>query len=228
MEKIDYLGDWDWMIILDACRYDFFVKLWNRGITEPRLSLASDTIGTLKKMPEIPDSILITGHPFPLRFKHKFTHVIDAGFNYKLSTCPPEYIVHKVINYYKFINKFKRKILWFLQPHHPYLGKTKFDLRIYKDILGRKMTPVQESIAAFAEAKRQGILEKAYRDNLEYVLGYVNKLLGVIKGKIVITSDHAEGLGIPLRKEDKPVLYHPAGREEWEVRVIPYCVIFSV
>lgn len=227
MKVVDYLGDYDWMIILDACRYDCFIKLWKKGKTEPRLSLASDTLGTLKKMPEIPDSVLITGHPFPLQFKDKFTHVIDAGFDYDISTCPPEYIVREVIKSYIFISKFKRKILWFIQPHHPYLGKTRFELRIYDKNNPSEMTPVEKSIEAFREAKRKGILEKAYMDNLEYVLSYVKKLLGIIKGKIVITSDHAEGLGKPLRKEDSPVLYHPPDCEEWEVRVIPYCV-FSV
>jgi len=46
-----------------------------------------------------------------------------------------------------------------------------------------------------------------------------------MRGKIVITSDHAEGLGIPLREGDKPVFSHPCGSNELEVRLIPWCVI---
>jgi len=226
VKPINYLEDWDWLIILDACRYDYFVKIWSYGITEPRLSLASDTLGTLRKMPAIPNSVLVTGHPFPLLFKDKFTHVVDVGFDMKLGTCPPSYIVNYVRRNYPFLMKFKRRILWFLQPHHPYLGETKFELKIFDNRYKGGMTPVDKCIEAFIEAKKKGILEKAYMDNLKYVLKWVESLLRTINGTVVITSDHGEGLGQPLRKEDQPIFYHPPDREEWEVRLIPYCVLW--
>jgi len=222
---VDYRGDWDWLIILDACRYDFFVKLWKIGRIDYRLSLASDTLGTLKKFPRIPNSILITGHPFPLLFKHKFSRAVDVGFDHGLSTCPPWYVNTYVKTHLSEIKRYRKKILWYLQPHHPFIGKTKLDIRIYEDPVTGKMTPIQKTIELMKRAKQDGILERAYEDNLRLVLDHVKELLPLMDGKIVITSDHGEGLGKPLRSQDKPVFSHPPNRFEWEVRLIPYCII---
>jgi len=222
---VNYKEDWDWLVILDACRYDFFIKNWEIGKIDYRLSLASDTLGTLRRFPKLEDSILITGHPFPLLFKHKFTKVVDVGFDYRLSTCPPWFINNYVLKNIRLINKFKRKILWYLQPHHPYIGETKLDIRIYEDPVIGKMTPIEKTIELMKRAKQDGILEKAYEDNLKLVLHYVKELLPLMKGRVVITSDHGEGLGKPLRDQDKPIFSHPDNRFEWEVRLIPYCII---
>ena len=56
--------DWDWLIILDACRYDYFARLWKKSKVEPRLSPASCTLGFLDWLPKIDNSVVITGHPF--------------------------------------------------------------------------------------------------------------------------------------------------------------------
>jgi len=224
-KPISYLEPCDWLIILDACRYDFFVKLWNKGRTEPRLSLGSCTMETLNQMPRIPDSILITGHPFPLRMKDKFTEIIDVGFDFNLSTSPPHYITNYLKNNLTYVNQFKRKILWFLQPHHPYIGETKLDVRIYEDAETGKMTPEEKTQQLLMKAKQEGILEKAYEDNLKLVLSEIEKILPMIRGRIIITSDHGEGLGKPLRPKDQPIFSHPPEREEYEVRLIPYCII---
>lgn len=222
---VNYKEDWDWLIILDACRYDFFVRNWGIGKIDYRLSLASDTLGTLRRFPKLEDSILITGHPFPLLFKHKFTKAVDVGFDHHLSTCPPWFINSYVRRHIGMINRFRRKVLWYLQPHHPYIGRTRLDVRIFEDPVSGKMTPIQKTISLMKKAKREGILENAYEDNLKLVLHYVRELLPLMKGKVIITSDHGEGLGKPLRSQDKPIFSHPANRFEWEVRLIPYCVI---
>jgi len=223
---VNYLDNWNWLIILDACRYDYFTKLWNTGRIEPRISLGSCTIETLEKTPQIPDSILITGHPFPLRRKDKFTETIDVGFDYNLSTSPPHYITRWLRKNYAYACRFKRRILWFLQPHHPYIGVTKLNVRIYEDDETKKMTPERKTQALLRKAKRDGILEKAYEDNLKLALQEVRRILPILKGRIVITSDHGEGLGKPLRPKDQPIFSHPGGeRKEFEVRLIPWCVV---
>jgi len=223
--KVDYLSKWDWLIILDACRYDYFTKLWKIGRIEPRISLESCSIGVLELMPEIPDSILITGHPFPLKRKDKFTEIIDVGFDYNLSTSPPNYITRWLRENYLYACKFKRRILWFLQPHHPYIGDVKLDVRIYEDPKTKRLTPQAKTEYLLKKAKEDGILEKAYESNLKLVLRTVKWLITVLKGKIVITSDHGEGLGEPLRPGDKPIYSHPCNRDELEVRLIPWCEI---
>lgn len=223
-EYIDYDVYFDWMIILDACRYDFFAKNWKIGKVEPKLSLNSCTTSVLAEIPEMKDTVVVTGHPFVLQAKNKFAHVIDAGFNYMLSTTPPHYITRTVIREMKTLIEYPRRILWFLQPHHPYIGETKLNVRIYEGD-NITFTPQEKTCRLLKKAREEGILLKAYEDNLKLVLKEVKKLISFLHGKIIITSDHAEGLGLPLRETDKPVFSHPCGLDELEVRLIPYCEI---
>ncbi|RLI87543.1 MAG: hypothetical protein DRP01_01670 [Archaeoglobales archaeon] len=222
---INYSEPCDWLIILDACRYDYFKKLWDLSPVEPRISLASNTLGTLNKMPKFPMSAIVTGHPFPLLRKDKFTKTIDVGFDYYLSTSPPQYITNYIKNHRHRLKPFKTKILWFLQPHHPYIGKTKLDIPIYYRDKPKKMTSDEWKIMKMKEAKKKGILLKAYEDNLKLVLSHVKQILPLLKGKVIITSDHGEGLGEPLRPQDPPIFSHPPNRNEYEVRLIPYTVV---
>mgnify|MGYP000271119663 CR=1 FL=1 len=225
IEEVDYTEDYDWLIILDACRYDYFVKLWKIGKIEPRLSLGSCTLEVLSKISRIPHSVCLTGHPFVLSFREKFDKVIDAGFDYTLGTCPPWYMLTAFNLFYNKMKPYKRKILWFLQPHHPLLSNPTLLIKIFEDEEGKRMTPQEKVTKAYQEAYRKGILSKAYRSNLALVLDYVSEIIKKVDGIVVITSDHGEGLGEPLRPEDKPVFSHPCGREEWELRLIPWCVI---
>lgn len=223
--ELDLSSSWDWLIILDSCRYDYFAENWSIGVTEPRISWASCTIDFLKKLRPIPSSVIVTGHPFVISFRHLFTKVIDAGFDYRLSTCPPQYVTRTLIREIDVIKYYKRKILWFLQPHHPFIGETKLNIKIYSDMRGYSFTPAENVEKAYAEAKKSGILEKAYEDNLKLVLSELRKILPFMRGKVIITSDHGEGLGKPMKPGDKPVYAHPCNRDELEVRLIPYCVI---
>jgi len=187
--------------------------------------LDSCTVGVLRKFPRLLDSVIVTGHPFLLKRYDLFDAIIDAGFDYELSTCPPSFVTRKLFEHYAYVNRFKRKILWFLQPHHPYIGETRLDVRIYERDNPREMAPEQRTVRALIEAKRRGILEKAYEDNLKLVLMHVEDLLSHLRGRVVITSDHGEGLGKPLRDGDKPAYGHLCGRNELEVRLIPWCVV---
>lgn len=63
---LDLSFNWDWLIILDACRYDYFASLWRRSKVEPRLSPASCTLEFLDWLPLMRDVIVVTGHPFVL------------------------------------------------------------------------------------------------------------------------------------------------------------------
>jgi len=224
-KPLNILGKWDWLVILDACRYDFFKELWKKSQVEARISYGSCTVEFLHKMPPIPNSILVSGHPFPLKRKDKFTTVVDVGFDYNLNTSPPHFITNYVRNNLKRLLVYRRRVLWFLQPHHPYIGETKLNVPIYEDVKNRRMSPERNTIRRLINAKRRGILEKAYRDNLILVLKELEKILPLMKGTVVITADHGEGLGKPLRPQDQPVFSHPCNRWEWEVRLVPYTVI---
>ena len=217
--------DWDWLVILDACRYDYFAKLWGRSKVEPRLSPASCTLEFLEWLPKIDNSVVITGHPFVFLYKRKFTEIIDAGFDVELNTTPPWYMTRVLKNRYAYVMQFKHKILWFLQPHHPLIGEPRLDVGIFSDPRAGELMPQARTSLMYMKAKMRGILSKAYESNLRLVLEELEKILPLMQGKIVITSDHGEGLGEPLRPQDKPIYSHPCARGEWEVRVVPYTIL---
>lgn len=97
-----------------------------------------------------------------------------------------------------FASKFpdKRLIVHYLQPHHPFIGPTgreKFDHE------SSSLIEVVRSSNASDED-----LCKAYRENLQLVLGEVERLMAALNGKIIVTADHGEMLGdrhdyIPVR-----------------------------
>ena len=223
--KVNYKSNWDWLIILDSARYDFFAKLWDKTDVEPVLSIGSCTLEVLNNFPRLESSICVTGHPFVLMHSKPFDKVWDVGFNYRLGTTPPWDVNLAVELYIDEIRKYRRRVIWYLQPHYPFIGDTKFYIPIFEDKEKGVMPPQKRIEELYKIAKLRGILEKAYEDNLRLVLKFVDRLLRYLDGTVVITADHGDGLGLPLRKEDKPVFAHPCERRELELRLIPWVVI---
>jgi len=224
-KPLDLRFSWDWLIILDACRYDYFARLWTRSKVEARLSPGSCTVDFLNWMPPLKDAIVITGHPFVLARKDKFAEIIDAGFDDALNTCPPWYITRCLRRNFSRVLRFRRRVLWFLQPHHPHIGTPRLDAGIFSDCQRRALTPQARTTLLFMRAKMAGTLSKSYEANLRLVLREVERILPMLRGKVAITADHGEGLGEPLRARDKPVFSHPCGRKEWELRLVPFTVL---
>lgn len=218
-------GEWDWLVILDACRYDYFARLWRRSRVEPRVSPGSCTLEFLDWLPDMPDAVVVTGHPFVLERADKFGRVIDAGFSEELNTCPPWRVTQCLKLNYTAVTRYRRRILWFLQPHHPLIGEPRLDVGIFTDPRARELTPQARASLMYMKARMRGILSKAYESNLRLALRELEKALPVMRGKVIVTSDHGEGLGEPLRPGDRPVFSHPCARDEWEVRLVPYAVL---
>jgi len=222
--------DWDWLIILDACRYDYFKWIWWYERVEPRLAPDSCTVGFLGKMPDFEDAVVVTGHPFVIGRRDKFAKVIDAGFDFDLNTCPPHYITKIVRERLGELLRYPRRILWFLQPHHPHISDPKLDAGIYEDLEKKALNPQQRVAEMFRRAKKEGILPDSYVANLRLVLGEICELIDFLERRdayrrIVITSDHGEGLGEPYREGEEPVWSHPCARKELELRCVPFVVI---
>ena len=130
--------DWKYLIILDACRYDYFKKQYKhflKGKLEPRKTPASYTQKWLQKTftQHYPDIIYISPiffcnsikslHKNGFNGKNHFYQVIDAwkqGWDNQYGTVPPWYIYRKAIQTtIKHPNK--KIVIHFLQPHAPYL-----------------------------------------------------------------------------------------------------------
>jgi len=226
---------WDYLIILDACRVDYF-EHYNRieGTLKTVLSNAPSTglwrIRTFTKE-YYEDVIYVSGNPFLSEYffvnkegrdKVPF-FILDEVWSYdwndEWNTVLPDKITNATI---ELIRQFpnKRMIIHYMQPHHPFLslGKTKhYDrglAREYYEIKGvltareetERMKPIIYNMLSQGAVSEEEVRE-GYRNNLILVLQEVEKLIEFIpKDKlIVITSDHSEYLG--FSHEDCPKAY---------------------
>lgn len=208
LEKIRE-GNWSNLIILDACRYDYFEREYPRfleGVLEKVLSPASCTIDWLKlTWNGYYDLTYVSGFPsvnskgiprMNYKAKDHFREIIDTwdfGWDEDLGTIPPWNINKAVLNKTDRTNL----IIHYMQPHQPYIGKTKVTVPIGKP----NPTPAASGFVRTSSKIRDMLkkdetitLEMAYKDNLILVLEWVSKLIPCLKGKTTITADHGESL----------------------------------
>lgn len=131
-------ADWDVLIILDACRHDYFAEAYGdffRGKLEQRISLGSSTpewrIKTFKKTYN--DIVYISANPYinsrtkikGFRASDHFFKIIDvwqSHWDESAGTVQPKdlnEVSEKTILQFRD----KRFIIHYLQPHAPYLSK---------------------------------------------------------------------------------------------------------
>jgi len=217
--------DWNNLIILDACRYDVFKEVNTiEGILEYRISRGTSTPEFLEEnfngRFSLRDIVYITANPWVqklCRGKFKIINVWAEGWDYELGTVPPstvyDYAVDAIQKYPE-----KRVIIHFMQPHLPFVNKNTcraFNQEV-KRILGldidvSTLIKVGENPLTYRNRavkkllidgyKIEGIRDimiKGYRENLKLTLPYVEKLVGLLSGRTVVTSDHGEAFGEKL------------------------------
>jgi hypothetical protein len=136
------------------------------------------------------DVVYIAANPYSNLVKDNFYKTIpvwDFGWNVELSTVPPEIVYEATV---KAITKYrgKRFIIHFMQPHHPFL-KLKFTCKLKGTNAWTLMKKGKIS---------KDLVTWAYTENLRIVMPYLKKLLKILWGKVVITSDHGNAVGEKL------------------------------
>ena len=210
IEKISQ-GDWDTLIILDACRFDYFADEYPRfleGELSKVISPASCTIDWLKKTwSDRYDLTYLSANPIVnsmgvprLGYRaaehfEKIVDVWDTGWDEKLGTVPPWSMYTAAING----AKGERRIVHFMQPHQPYIGETKITFEMPKPTPTPSGGGFNRTSKELAKRMKRGTinlmsLKRGYEDNLRLVLRWVSRLAPALKGKTVITSDHGEFL----------------------------------
>lgn len=188
--------DWDNLIMLDACRFDFFQEVNDiKGELEKKKSMGSSTTNWIRRnfKEKYPDTVYVSGNPhIGKEFLEKFIgfnpfykifEVWDKGWNEELETVPPKEI-NKNASIAKDFYPDKRLIIHYQQPHFPSLGEKNigdWSKPYYKEDRETKWT--------IDEVKNE------YRESLKQALGKVKNLLKHIDGKTIITSDHGEAFG---------------------------------
>jgi len=143
-----------------------------------------------------------------------FEEVWKYAWNETLGTIEPDPITDRAIDVYR-SNDVQRMIVHYMQPHFP--APTRPDLG--SEIVLGEFGTEWESI--WKDLKKRNVTKAevwdAYEENLEYVLGSVEKLLSNIDAeRVAITADHGNAVG--------EYGYYGHGMNNLQcVREVPWC-----
>jgi hypothetical protein len=202
--------EWDYLIVLDACRYDVYREVVNIN-TPYVISGGSCTQEWLewnfKNYYE--NVIYIAGNPHfaSLHLKkslgfNPFYHVDEVwnyGWDEEIGTVPPLKVTQAALRSIKMYPN-KKMIIHYNQPHHPFLTNKDFiekDDGTWGSLNGGLWGGKKKTIWYYAESGEIPIykLKEAYKKNLEIVMEEVDILVKELRGSIVITSDHGNLFG---------------------------------
>lgn len=213
--------NWNCLIVLDACRYDYFKRFSTfNGELEEVYSCGTHTVEWLlsnfsneKKY----DLIYVSGNPriSPLELKERFgtsekffklVNVWDFGWDGELGTVHPKEVVKSALEQSREYPE-KRKIIHFVQPHSPFIGEPNLILDEYKE--GRT-----EGFINWRDLVKSGKIslnkvKESYIGNLKLVLRHVEDLIKELNGEVVITADHGEAFGEYGIFSHPPAMYIP-------------------
>ena len=202
--------NWDYLIVLDACRYDMFKLVVSKdsGFVISGGSVTQEWLRWNFKG-VFSDIVYIAGNPHLSNFNltktfgrnpfYKVIDVWDYGWDSDLKTIPPKKVTETTLEAIKAYPN-KRMIIHYNQPHHPFLENKellKYDDGTWHKVEKSNWRKKKTSIFRAAEAGIIPIktLWKGYIKNLKIVMDDVYKLVQKLPGKVVITSDHGNHLG---------------------------------
>jgi hypothetical protein len=224
-----YEDDWDNLIVLDACRYDVFEEEYDGpGDLSLRYSRTPDSPSFFRRQlagKECHDIVSVTANPHHKKNLdddqfHDVYHVWETRWDDEIRNVHPE-AMRDVALEADDSHPNKRLMIHFMQPHAPFIGpwgrehvgihvgnehSRQGAMQGYYDV----DTTNPYSLAREGEIDHE-TLERAYRENLQIALEYVEDLLSELEGRTVVTADHGELFGerawpYPWRKFQHPRL----------------------
>ncbi|MBE9593843.1 MAG: hypothetical protein IMF19_10245 [Proteobacteria bacterium] len=193
--------DWDNLIVLDACRYDLFKEVSGLNL-EYKISRGSTTTEFLLENfsgRSYDNTVVVTANPFVDKYvKNSFHKVIPVwkyDWDEHLNTVTPQTMLRYALEAEQRFPD-KRLIIWFMQPHRPFIASPELSPYGYKwsrEIVeqGWASSPSSDPWSEVAKGNLQfDRVWNAYKANLEIVLPYAFECATKLKGKTIITSDH--------------------------------------
>lgn len=193
--------DWDTLIILDGCRYDTFESLNNiDGKNSKVVSGGSSTpefINHNFRGKTYKDIVYVTANPHLRRQEvdgnfFETWHLWETDWDEELKTVRPEAVTEATLRAHQEFPE-KRIVSHYMQPHYPFIGPTGRQIE-QQGILDDK-----HRLSAWEQLRHnrldKGLVEQAYRENLELVLREVRKVDEEVVGQIVVTADHGNSFG---------------------------------
>lgn len=203
--------DWDNLILLDACRFDYFQEvntipgdldvITSAGAHSWEF-MESNFVGR-----DLHDTVYVTANPHSEKLADDTFYTIETvldKWQKDPGTVLPRDVVQEAMGAH---NEYpnKRLIVHFMQPHKPWLGPTAERIRERVDLKGwDKYHARDESVdrtgVSLWKAAREGHVTqeeivRGYTETLEIVLKEVQELLESLDGKSIVTADHGEMLG---------------------------------
>lgn len=207
------------LIILDACRYDIFSEIvvdyikgelqmvWGSGrwTGEYTVRTWNDFCDLVyfSSMPVVSDKHFERMGSY-YRPSHQFDELVplwDKDWDKSRGTVPADRVSDSVLRYVSQTDD-PRFVAHYAQPHVPYIGDTEIlpwdgesdrDIQIRIDMDDTPTTTFYHMVRENKISDEK--LQKAYEDNLRYVLNEVVRLIRRVNCPVIITSDHGEHLG---------------------------------
>lgn len=177
--------DWDNLIILDACRYDYFERIYKdyfRGTLKKAISPGSETVEWCEKVFKkyYKNTVYVSANPYvnskgigKIDARKNFYKIIDVwdwGWDAEKGVATPENVNHAALKARMDFSD-KRLIIHYMQPHAPYLS--------LKDVDGNRMDPpashgkisLLTRIRAFTDMKLEGWLGRKRVGKIRELLG---------------------------------------------------------
>lgn len=227
--------DWDNLLILDACRYDYFksqnhidgdlTSVVSRGYKTAHF-IAENFAGR-----ELHDTIYVTANPhfnnLPNDTFYRVRSVLDE-WDTETGTILPEDVV-KAAREESREHPNKRLLVHFMQPHRPHIGPTADRLRNRVGFKSFDTPGESEAVDGMWWANKKGKitlseLRQSYAESLDIVLEHAETLVNDLSGKSVITADHGELLGERIYGVSNRKYGHQ-GPDCRQLRVVPWLEI---
>ncbi len=234
--------DWDTLVILDACRYDYYMKQRNiEGSLESVVSGGSNSWPYMQHNfngRTLHDSVYVTANPHARKLNdgvfHAMHTVLDR-WDEEIGTVQPQDVVKAALEANESYPN-KRLIVHFMQPHRPYIGPTadrlrqRVDLQGYNRNRGTESQTYERTGISMWDAVKTGKvarseLRQAYQESLDIVLEQVSDLIKQIDGRTVITADHGEMLGDRVFWFTNRLYGHPGDIKCPQLRIVPWHIV---
>lgn len=172
------------LVILDACRYDFFEKTYEtylRGELTRAWSPANQTpVWVPQTWPGSYDLTYVSANPFVSKFEYNiddieydasehFTEVIEAwnfGWDQEFQTTPPEPVTDSALKVAANSSK-TRLVVHYIQPHIPYIGEDRLE-QLFIDAANETADVTNEQRRKFLEERSEITVEEAIKYNVAW------------------------------------------------------------
>lgn len=218
--------DWQNLIVLDGCRYDTYTDVV--GEADSRISMGSMSKDFVRKnfsSGDYSDIVYITANPYfyeekfekltgrkPQDVFHDVIHTYIEGWDEQNNTVMPEAVLEDVKDAHEQYPD-KRKIIHFMQPHHPFIDFELAD-KGFGDITKDAVFVNEWDLAMRGELSHETVKE-AYRSNLEAVMPYARDVADHLPGRTMLTADHGNLLG------ENGLYWHPPRSKAKPLREVP-------